>query len=140
MRINVHEIHELDGAAKKIISFAGDYKVWLFSGELGAGKTTLIKDICKNFGVEDIVNSPTFSLVNEYLDKGGSKYYHLDFYRIRNEEEAFDIGAEEYLYSGNYCFVEWPSKIPSLLPAKRLSISIQVEENGSRSLNVVKHD
>src|SRR5690606_1930704 len=103
------ELHELSGAAKKIVSFAGDCKVWLFSGDLGAGKTTLIKEICRYFGVEDTVNSPTFSLVNEYSDRSGSKYYHLDFYRIKNEEEAYDIGAEEYLYSGDYCFVEWPS-------------------------------
>lgn len=140
MQIRVREISELGHAAEKIISFAEDCRLWLFNGDLGAGKTTLIKELCRIFGVVDMVNSPTFSLVNEYRDKNGSRYYHLDFYRIKNEEEALDIGAEEYLYSGAYCFIEWPSKIPSLLPGDYLSIVIKVEEDGARVLNVVKYD
>jgi tRNA threonylcarbamoyladenosine biosynthesis protein TsaE len=140
VQLKVFNVHQIDDAARKLITFAGANRIWLFEGELGAGKTTLIKAVCRNFDVEDIVNSPSFSLVNEYIGKNGAKYYHLDFYRIKDEEEAMDIGAEEYIFSGDHCFIEWPSKIPSLLPQHYVSVSIQVESDGSRSLNVVKHD
>jgi tRNA threonylcarbamoyladenosine biosynthesis protein TsaE len=140
VQLKVFNVHQIDDAARKLITFAGANRIWLFEGELGAGKTTLIKAVCRNFDVEDIVNSPSFSLVNEYIGKNGAKYYHLDFYRIKDEEEAMDIGAEEYIFSGDYCFIEWPSKISSLLPQQYVSVSIQVEPNGSRSLNLVKHD
>jgi tRNA threonylcarbamoyladenosine biosynthesis protein TsaE len=139
VQIKVFDIRQLDEAAKKLIKFAGENRIWLFEGDLGAGKTTLIKAICRNFNVEDIVNSPSFSLVNEYKGKNGAIFYHLDFYRIKNEEEAMDIGAEEYIFSGNYCFIEWPSKIASLLPQQYVSVSIQVGPDGSRSLNLVKY-
>jgi tRNA threonylcarbamoyladenosine biosynthesis protein TsaE len=139
VQIKVFDIRQLDEAAKKLIKFAGENRIWLFEGDLGAGKTTLIKAICRNFNVEDIVNSPSFSLVNEYKGKNGAIFYHLDFYRIKDEEEAMDIGAEEYIFSGNYCFIEWPSKIASLLPQQYVSVSIQVGPDGSRSLNLVKY-
>jgi tRNA threonylcarbamoyladenosine biosynthesis protein TsaE len=139
VQIKVFDIRQLDEAAKKLIKFAGANRIWLFEGDLGAGKTTLIKAICRNFNVEDIVNSPSFSLVNEYKGKNGAIFYHLDFYRIKDEEEAMDIGAEEYIFSGNYCFIEWPSKIASLLPQQYVSVSIQVGPDGSRSLNLVKY-
>jgi tRNA threonylcarbamoyladenosine biosynthesis protein TsaE len=140
VQIIVFNVHQLDDAAKKLITFAGANRVWLFEGDLGAGKTTLIKAVCRNFNVEDTVNSPSFSVVNEYKGKNGARFYHLDFYRIKDEEEAMDIGAEEYIFSGDYCFIEWPSKISSLLPQQYVSVSIQVEPDGSRSLNLVKHD
>jgi tRNA threonylcarbamoyladenosine biosynthesis protein TsaE len=140
VQIKVFNVHQLDDAAKKLITFAGANRVWLFEGDLGAGKTTLIKAVCRNFNVKDTVNSPSFSVVNEYKGKNGARFYHLDFYRIKDEEEAMDIGAEEYIFSGDYCFIEWPSKISSLLPQQYVSVSIQVEPNGSRSLNLVKHD
>jgi tRNA threonylcarbamoyladenosine biosynthesis protein TsaE len=139
VQIKVFDIRQLDEAAKKLIKFAGENRIWLFEGDLGAGKTTLIKAICRNFNVEDIVNSPSFLLVNEYKGKNGAIFYHLDFYRIKDEEEAMDIGAEEYIFSGNYCFIEWPSKIASLLPQQYVSVSIQVGPDGSRSLNLVKY-
>lgn len=133
-------MEELDQAALQIKRYAEDLKVWLFEGDLGAGKTTLIKRICDHFNVTDTVNSPSFSIVNEYRDDKGEKYYHLDFYRIKNEEEAMDIGAEEYIFSGNYCFIEWPSKVSSLLPDHYLSVSISQMPDGTRSLNLVKYD
>lgn len=134
------DIRQLDDAAKKLIKFAGEKRVWLFEGDLGAGKTTLIKAICRFFDVEDTVNSPTFSLVNEYRGRNGAIFYHLDFYRIKDEEEALDIGAEEYIYSGNYCFIEWPSKIASLLPREYISVSITVEPDESRILKLANYD
>lgn len=140
MRIEVRNMEELDQAALQIKRYAEDLKVWLFEGDLGAGKTTLIKRICDHFNITDTVNSPSFSIVNEYRDDKGEKYYHLDFYRIKNEEEAMDIGAEEYIFSGNYCFIEWPSKVSSLLPDHYLSVSISQMPDGTRSLNLVKYD
>lgn len=140
MRIEVRNMEELDQAALQIKRYAEDLKVWIFEGDLGAGKTTLIKRICDHFNITDTVNSPSFSIVNEYRDDKGEKYYHLDFYRIKNEEEAMDIGAEEYIFSGNYCFIEWPSKVSSLLPDHYLSVSISQMPDGTRSLNLVKYD
>ncbi len=125
--------------AKEIIKQAGDYKIWLFEGAMGAGKTTLIKAVCEAMGVADLVSSPTFSLVNEYEAREGT-IYHFDFYRIKNEEEAMDIGVEEYFYSGNYCFLEWPSKIISLVPEKFLRIFITVNEDNTRTIQLVKHE
>ncbi len=139
MQIKVNDIQHLEEAAEKLIIFAGNVRVWLLEGDLGAGKTTLVKAIGNVLGVEDIINSPSFSLVNEYKSKD-EVLYHLDFYRIKNEIEALDIGVEEYIYSGNYCFIEWPSKIASLLPEQHILITIQVESDNSRSLNIVKND
>ena len=99
-----------------MISFAQATPVWLFYGEMGAGKTTLIKALCQAWEVEDTVSSPTFALVNEYRTSKGQVVYHFDFYRIEDEEEATDIGLEEYFYSQRYCLVEWPTKIRNLLP------------------------
>lgn len=132
-------VDDLPHVAKQIITIAGDTKVWLFEGDMGAGKTTLIKALCKAFEVTDNVTSPTFSLVNEYENREGSTFYHFDFYRIKDETEAMDIGAEEYFYSGNLCLVEWPSKIPNLIPDTHLSIYIEVNPDHSRSIAIVKN-
>ncbi len=129
----------LPTAAGEIIKQADEYKIWLFEGDMGAGKTTLIKAVCAAMGVEDLVSSPTFSLVNEY-EAGEEVIYHFDFYRMKNEEEAMDIGVEEYFYSGNYCFLEWPSKIISLVPEKFLRIFITVNEDDTRTIQLVKHE
>lgn len=109
-------------------------KVILFEAEMGTGKTTLIKALCKALGVENTISSPTFSLVNEYQTKAGALVYHFDFYRLKTEEEALDFGIEDYLYSGNYCFLEWSEHIPNLIPEKHSVISISVLENGNRLL------
>ena len=135
------DIEELDEIAKKIISFSGDWVFWIFEGEMGAGKTTLIKRICKALNVVDPVTSPTYSLVNEYLTEDDKTIYHFDFYRINDEEEAIDIGAEEYFDSGNYCFIEWSSKIPNLLPDLNfLTISIEQIEQDQRKITLTRHD
>src|ERR1700712_1543225 len=115
-------IDALDAVAREIIDFAGNIKIWTFNGEMGAGKTTLIKSICKLFGVKDSVSSPTYSLVNEYVYGPTNKIFHFDFYRINSESEALDIGFEDYIYTRQYCFIEWPSKVSSLLPAFILEI------------------
>ena len=131
---------ELGQITKEIIAFAGSDKVWLFFGEMGAGKTTLIKSICAAYHVIDAVSSPTFSLVNEYRNKENQVFYHFDFYRIQDETEAMDMGCDEYFYSGCYCFVEWPEKIVSLFPERYVVIEVSVKEDQSRSIVLSKHE
>jgi tRNA threonylcarbamoyladenosine biosynthesis protein TsaE len=109
-------------------------KIWLFYGDMGSGKTTLIKQIIKQLGVDDVVSSPTFSLVNEYSSRKGETLYHFDFYRIKNSIEALDIGIDDYFYADNYCFIEWPEKIENLLPLNAVAIYITVNADGSRNL------
>jgi tRNA threonylcarbamoyladenosine biosynthesis protein TsaE len=117
---------DLAGAARSLLDFAEQRKVIAFFGSMGAGKTTFIKTICSLLGVPETVSSPTFALVNEYLDSAGDPVYHFDFYRIKNENEALDMGCEEYFYSGHYCFVEWPEKILNLLPEEIVRVTIDV--------------
>ena len=109
------KVQELDEIAKAIVEVFENKKKIVFFGEMGVGKTTLIKSICKVLNVQDVVTSPTFSVVNEYQNKDGNSLYHFDFYRIKNQEELFDLGLEEYIYSDNYCFIEWPEKAEGLL-------------------------
>lgn len=129
---------ELESVAGKIIDYAGEIKVWLLQGQLGAGKTTLVKAIGSILKVDDPMSSPTYSIVNEYETQDGDLIYHIDCYRLRHVEEAMDIGLEEYLNSNNYCFVEWPEKITSLLPAQYLIIDIAVDEEECRTFNLNK--
>lgn len=141
LELECRGLEELEEVGAKIISFAQDFKVWLFVGDMGAGKTTLIKFLCKAFGSQDTITSPTYSIVNEYRDRNDNALYHFDFYRIKDEDEAIDIGAEEYFYSGSYCFIEWPSKVPSLLPeVGLLQIDIQVVSNNERKIVITRHD
>uniref|UniRef100_UPI004049507B tRNA (adenosine(37)-N6)-threonylcarbamoyltransferase complex ATPase subunit type 1 TsaE n=1 Tax=Fulvivirga sp. TaxID=1931237 RepID=UPI004049507B len=140
MELKYDSLEQLSSIAQSIISFAENDKVWLLEGDMGAGKTTLVSAIGKELGFVDTVSSPTFSIVNEYLDAAGSSYYHFDFYRINDEEEAVDIGTEEYFYSGNVCFVEWSSKIESLIPDKYLKISINFDSEYSRTILLSRHD
>ncbi len=133
-----YSLSEIKDAAYKIARFCGDFSIWIFEGEMAAGKTTLIKQLCANLEVTDKVTSPTFSLVNEYKTTDGDTIYHFDFYRIKHETEALDIGADEYFYSGNLCFIEWPSKIPSLLPKKRAEIVIEVLDLNKRKVFIRK--
>jgi tRNA threonylcarbamoyladenosine biosynthesis protein TsaE len=109
-------------------------------GRMGAGKTTLSKALCSSLKVIDIVQSPTFSLVNEYETESGKTVYHFDFYRITKAEEALNIGIEEYFYSGNQCLIEWPENISELIPDEYLKIEIEVEQNESRTIKLTKHD
>ena len=132
MEILVKAISELDNVARLLIETHASARIFAFYGEMGAGKTTLIKAICKYLNVIQTVNSPTFSLVNEYTTLDETIIYHFDFYRIKKISEAFDIGYEEYFYSGNYCFIEWPEKVESLLPENHIHIDLMIEGNNRR--------
>ncbi len=137
MNLPVKSINELKYASQKLIDFSGADKIFLFYGEMGAGKTTLIKSLCECLGAEENVTSPTFSIVNEY-EGATNKIYHFDFYRLKNETEALDMGYEEYFYSGNYCLIEWPEKIAGLLPEHYIRVDIQVLNHDERLLTFEK--
>jgi len=137
MLLTATSINQLPSTATEIISFAEHSHILLFYGEMGAGKTTLIKSICENLGVTEPVTSPTFSIVNEYIG-AGQKIYHFDFYRLKNQAEALDLGYEEYFYSDAWCFVEWPEKIAGLLPEHYIKIDINVLGDNSRRINIEK--
>ena len=139
MEINAISIDKLPEAATQLIGFAekNQTKILLFSGEMGAGKTTFIKAFCAALGVKDAVSSPTFSIVNEYHYPKGI-VYHFDFYRLKNQLEALDLGFEEYLSSGNYCLIEWPEKIPGLLPQNYLEVLLEVQPDQHRKLTIAK--
>jgi tRNA threonylcarbamoyladenosine biosynthesis protein TsaE len=139
MSLEVSSLEGLELAANSLIKFAKGDKIWVMDGEMGAGKTTFVKAICEQLGVGDNVNSPTFSIVNEYRDESEGVYYHFDFYRIKNEEEAMDIGVDEYFYSGNHCFIEWASLIPSLLPDTYLKIEMQILDRERRLIKCTRH-
>lgn len=136
MKLTVTSEQELPKIAVQLIEAFGKQRVVLFYGEMGVGKTTLIKQLCKQLGVEEETTSPTFSIVNEYLSNEGSSIYHFDFYRIEEEAEVFDLGYEDYFYSGNYCFIEWPEKIPNLLPKDTVTLKIELGENNERIIEV----
>lgn len=140
MELKLSSIEGIGEVAKQVVEFAGDEKIWVFDGAMGAGKTTLIKGIAEQLGIADETSSPTFSLVNVYADEKGQEYYHFDFYRIEQEMEAVDIGCDEYFYSGNHCFIEWAERIPSLVPDRYLMISITIESDNSRIVRLSKHD
>ncbi len=128
MNINLYSLADLPSAAKQLLQFSTTEKIFLFYGEMGAGKTTLIKAICTELGVDGNISSPTFSIVNEYSSPQGT-IYHFDFYRLKNETEALDMGYEDYFYSGRYCFVEWPEKIAGLLPESYIKICLEISES-----------
>ncbi|MEI6695940.1 MAG: tRNA (adenosine(37)-N6)-threonylcarbamoyltransferase complex ATPase subunit type 1 TsaE [Bacteroidota bacterium] len=126
-------VNELPRIAKEIIDLFKEERIFAFFGKMGAGKTTLIKEICSYLKVEDNVCSPTFAIVNEYHTQEDDSIFHFDFYRIKTQKEAFDIGYEDYFFSGNYCFIEWSEKIPELLPQNFVKIQIEEDESdGSR--------
>lgn len=137
MNITVNNINELPLISAQILNYLADYRVILFFAPMGAGKTTLINELCKQLGVTDQPSSPTFSIVNEYQSSNGS-IFHFDFYRLKDEGEAYDLGYEEYFFSGNYCFVEWPEKIMDLLPPTVISIFISVLKDGTRKIELRK--
>ncbi|MEY4963604.1 MAG: tRNA ((37)-N6)-threonylcarbamoyltransferase complex ATPase subunit type 1 TsaE [Bacteroidota bacterium] len=129
-------IEQLESVARQIITQQSN-KVILFHGEMGVGKTTLIKQLCKELGVLDATSSPTFSLVNEYETTTNQIVYHFDFYRLKNEMEALDMGADDYFYSGNWCFIEWAEKIPNLIPEHHSVITIELLPDGKRHLKLI---
>lgn len=128
-------IEDISQIATQILAQSAHEKIFLFYGEMGAGKTTLIKALCQQLGVEGAVSSPTFSIVNEYASNNG-RVYHFDFYRLKNQTEALDMGYEEYFYSGDYCFIEWPERIPDLLPESYISVSIDEQLDRSRKITL----
>jgi tRNA threonylcarbamoyladenosine biosynthesis protein TsaE len=128
-------IEQLDQVAKQILE-QNPNKVLLFNGEMGAGKTTLIKKLCKKLGVNEPTSSPTFSLVNEYYTSNNQYIYHFDCYRLKTEIEALDMGIDEYLYSGHWCFIEWAEKISNLIPEQHSVITIEVLADGNRKLTL----
>ena len=131
----VYSLNDLASIAEEVIAKA-KYKTLLFRGEMGVGKTTLIKEICNVLEVQDRVSSPTFSLVNEYHTATNAIVYHFDFYRITQEEEALDMGIEEYLYQNDWCLIEWPENIENLLPLEAVQIHITILENGQRNIQL----
>ena len=135
--IRFKELDELGNVSEALLGLGAETPVWLFEGQMGAGKTTLIKALCSHLGVTTHVQSPTFSLVNEY-DAGGRTIYHFDFYRIMDETEALDMGVEEYFDSGDLCFVEWPGKVESLWPLNYMQLHLEADESGIRILEVTK--
>lgn len=124
----------LQQVAEKLITQFSQQRVFAFYGKMGAGKTTFIQSICRLLGSSDNITSPTFALINEYKTNEESSLFHFDFYRINDLEEAFDLGYEDYLYSGDYCFIEWPEKIETLLPENYVAVKIEVDEDESRTI------
>ena len=134
MKILIKDKKHLANAAEAFLKHFGEKRIFAFYGSMGAGKTTIIKAICKVLGAVDIVSSPTFTLVNEYMTSKGEILYHIDFYRIKKQEEVFDFGIEEYLAGESYCFMEWPELVEELLPEDTIKIRISVDENEQRTL------
>ena len=137
MEISIKSLDEISKAAQEFVAAMGDKKVFAFYGKMGAGKTTFIKAVCEELGVEDVINSPTFAIVNEYVDGKGEPIYHFDFYRIKKEQEVLDIGYEDYVYSGHVCFMEWPELIENLLPDDAVKVTIEEETDGSRKVSIL---
>ena len=131
----IYSLKDLTSVASKIITSVSN-KTLLFYGEMGVGKTTLIKEICKELGVLDRISSPTFSLVNEYETQESKKVFHFDFYRIQDEEEALDMGIEEYFDNNDWCLIEWPENIENLLPLDAVEIHLSVLEDGKRNIQI----
>lgn len=134
MEIRIDSIEGIGKAAKAFVAAMGDRTVFAFYGKMGAGKTTFIKAVCEALGVEDVINSPTFAIVNEYVDGKGAPVYHFDFYRIKGLQEVMDMGYGDYVYSGNVCFMEWPELIENLLPDDAVRVTIREEVDGSRTV------
>ncbi|MDR7212024.1 tRNA (adenosine(37)-N6)-threonylcarbamoyltransferase complex ATPase subunit type 1 TsaE [Flavobacterium piscis] len=132
----VFSLDQIQEVAEQIIAH-NPHKIILFNGEMGVGKTTLIKQLCKSLGVEDATSSPTFSLVNEYYTSNNQIVYHFDFYRVNKETEALDMGVDDYLYSGNWCFIEWSEKIENLIQEEHSIVTIELLANGKRKLELV---
>lgn len=137
MEIIISDIKRINEAARQFVSLIGNHRVFAFYGSMGAGKTTFIKAICEELGVKDVITSPTFAIVNEYSlplqsEGDGASLFHFDFYRIKKMEEVYDMGYEEYFYSGALCFIEWPELIEELLPEDAVKVSITEQEDGTR--------
>ena len=137
MIIKIDSLENIADAAKKFLAEAGDRRVFAFHGGMGAGKTTFIKALCSELGVTEVVASPTFAIVNEYMAQNGEPVYHFDLYRVKTMDEACDFGCEDYFYSGNYCFIEWPELVEPLLPDDTVDVCITVDDDeGHRAVEL----
>lgn len=137
MEIKIQSLETIREAAQQFIEAMGDSCVFAFYGKMGAGKTTFIKAICEELGVKDVINSPTFAIVNEYRsEETCALIYHFDFYRIKKLEEVYDMGYEDYFYSGALCFIEWPELVEDLLPGDAIRVDITEEDDGSRTVTL----
>ena len=137
MEIAVKDLSDLPQVASELLEFASKVRIFIFEGEMGAGKTTFIKSFCKTLGVEDVVSSPTYSIVNEYESQNGP-VFHFDFYRIKDIQEAYDLGYEEYFYGGGICLIEWPERVAELLPDHFVKVEIFVSEGNERIFSLSK--
>lgn len=141
MEIKIESLDHIHEAARQFIAAMGDNTVFALYGKMGAGKTTFVKALCQELGVEDVVTSPTFAVINEYRsDIAGELIYHFDFYRIKKLEEVYDMGYEDYFYSGALCLIEWPELIEELLPGNTVRVTIEELEDGSRRLTMESQD
>ena len=137
MEIKIEKLDNIREAAKQFIANIGDSTVFAFYGNMGAGKTTFVKAVCEELGVDDVITSPTFSIVNEYRsEQTGELIYHLDFYRVKKIEEVYDMGFEDYFYSGALCFIEWPELCEEVLPDDTVKVYINEEPDGSRTITL----
>lgn len=136
MKLLLDNTDALPEAARRFLDAAGSRRIFSFDAPMGAGKTTFITAVCRELGVGDDVGSPTFSIINEYASEDGSPVYHFDFYRLDSPSEALDMGVEDYFYSGNYCFIEWPDRIDALLPEESVEVKIEVLPDGRRMLSM----
>lgn len=141
MEIKIESLDHIHEAARQFIAAMGDNTVFALYGKMGAGKTTFIKALCQELGVEDVVTSPTFAVINEYRsDLAGELIYHFDFYRIKKLEEVYDMGYEDYFYSGALCFIEWPELVEELLPGSTVKVTIEELADGTRRLTMETPD
>ena len=141
MEIKINSLDNIREAAKQFIAAMEDNTVFAFYGKMGAGKTTFIKAVCEELGVTDVINSPTFAIVNEYRsDETGELIYHFDFYRIKKLDEVYDMGYEDYFYSGALCFIEWPELVEEVLPGDAVKVTIEEIEDGTRSVRLESID
>lgn len=136
--IEIENIEKIREAARLFIREMGEKRIFAFVGQMGVGKTTFIKGVCEELGVTDVINSPTFAIVNEYYSNTRNEsIYHFDFYRIKDIKEAYDLGAEDFFYSGNYCFIEWPEKVIELLPPDTVFMEINEQDSGERRMKLL---
>lgn len=133
MKLEVKSLADLPSVANQLLDFAGNQKVFIFEGDMGAGKTTFIKVFCETLGVKDVVSSPTYSIVNEYESVNGP-VYHFDFYRIKDIQEAYDLGYEEYFYGNGICLIEWPERVEELLPDHFIKVEITIIDESQRTI------
>ncbi len=138
MQIKIESLDDIHAAAKKFVEQLGKGRVFAFYGKMGAGKTTFIKAVCEVLGVSDVITSPTFAIVNEYTTEEGESIYHFDFYRIKKIEEVYDMGYEDYFYSGRLCLLEWPELVEDLLPDDAVKVHIEAHDDGTRTVDIAE--